>query len=88
MCMHTSEQWLPYSNTNVLHKTNTEQDIGTSINICRVFQMVVFLRYWGWDRKSSMGTLGDADKHWKRCHNDVHFNESTTEGLTVLPYTL
>ena len=30
MCMLTSEQWLPYSNTNVLHKTNTEQDIGTS----------------------------------------------------------
>ncbi len=30
MYMHTIEQWLPYSNTNVLHKTNTEQDIGTS----------------------------------------------------------
>ncbi len=30
MYMHTSEQWLPYSNMNVLHKTNIEQDLGTS----------------------------------------------------------
>ncbi len=32
MCMHTSEQWLPYSNTNVLHTSNTEQDPGGSLN--------------------------------------------------------
>ncbi len=41
MWMHTSEQWLPYSNTNVLYKTNTEQDIGTS-NLNSVFLQLSF----------------------------------------------